>query len=173
MTIAGLAIWDGLRMFRIVKISLLQALAAAHVAAAGPVDHIVINKTSRTLVLLSGNQTVASYRDIKLGGAPVGPKHFEHDQKTPEGVYTINGRNAGSHYHLSLRISYPNAADRAYAAKYRRSPGGDIFIHGLPNSYPFPRAPNDWTDGCVALTNPEIEKIWALVQDGTKVTIQP
>jgi murein L,D-transpeptidase YafK len=146
------------------------ALAAA---APHPVDQILIDKGARTLTLLSGNQTVITYRNIKLGDVPVGPKHFEGDEKTPEGSYTISGRNSASRYHLSLRISYPSAADRAYAAKFRRPPGGDIFIHGQPNGYPFARIPRDWTDGCVALSNAEIEQVWKLVKDGTRVTIRP
>jgi murein L,D-transpeptidase YafK len=101
------------------------------------------------------------------------PSIFEGDERTPEGSYTISGRNGGSRYHLSLRVSYPSAADRAYAARFRRPPGGDIFIHGQPNGYPLARIPRDWTDGCVALSNAEIEQVWKLVKDGTKVTIRP
>jgi len=150
--------------------SLFLALVAA---APGQVDHILIDKSDRTLTLLSGSQTVAVYRNIKLGGAPAGPKHFEHDQRTPEGHCLISGRNGASHYHLSLRISYPDGADRAYAARAHRPPGGDIFIHGQPNGYPLARIPNDWTDGCVALSNAEIEQVWKLVKTGTPVTIRP
>ena len=137
------------------------------------VTRILIDKSDRTLTLFAGTKTVATYHDIKLGDAPVGPKQFEHDERTPEGKYRINGRNAASHYHLSLRISYPNAADRAFAAKAGRLPGGDIFIHGQPNAYPLTRIPRDWTDGCIALSNAEMDEVWKLVRTGTKVTIQP
>ena len=158
----------------LVKTIAVSVVAVASVGAApAPVDRILIDKSDRTMTLYSGNRPVAVYRNIKLGDAPVGPKHFERDERTPEGVYSINGRNGGSHYHLSLRISYPNAADRAYAAKFGRSPGGDVFIHGQPNGFPLARIPTDWTDGCVALSNAEIEEVWKLVPTGTKVIIQP
>lgn len=137
------------------------------------VTAILIDKSDRTLTLLDGATTVKTYRDIKLGDAPVGHKRFEGDERTPEGRYTINGRNPASAYTLSLRISYPNAADRAYARARGRSPGGDIFIHGQPNRSPLPRIPHDWTDGCIALSNAEIREVWRLVRDGTPVTIRP
>ncbi len=122
---------------------------------------------------MSGANVLRTYRDIKLGDAPTGHKQFEGDEKTPEGVYKISGRNGGSRYHLSLRISYPDATDRANAARAGRSPGGDIFIHGQPNGALLPRIPYDWTDGCIALSNAEIEEVWRLVPNGTPVTIRP
>ena len=127
----------------------------------------------RTLTLMAGTTAVRTIGAIKLGNSPVGRKHFQGDERTPEGDYTIDGRNGGSHYHLSLRISYPNAADRAFAARAARDPGGDIFIHGQPNGYPASRIPNDWTDGCIALTNAEIEALWRVVKTGTRITILP
>lgn len=136
-------------------------------------DHVRVDKSDRTLALFRAGVVIKIYRGIKLGGAPVGPKQFQGDEKTPEGVYQISGRNPGSRFHLSLRISYPNAADRAFAAKRGRSPGGDIFIHGQPNGSPLARIPYDWTDGCIALSNAEIEEVWRLVRDGTEVTIRP
>jgi murein L,D-transpeptidase YafK len=151
---------------------LVLALLASP-ANAQPVDHILVDKSDRTLVLLAAGKAVRTYRNIRLGDAPIGHKQFEGDEKTPEGVYQINGRNPGSLFHKSLRISYPNAADRAFAARQRRSPGGDIFIHGQPNRSPVKRLGWDWTDGCIALSNAEIREVWALVRDGTKVTIRP
>ncbi len=124
-------------------------------------------------MLVRDGAPIISYPNIKLGDAPVGHKQFEGDEKTPEGVYHINGRNPGSSYHLSLRISYPNAADRANAAKQNKSPGGDIFIHGQPNFSPQKRIDRDWTDGCIALTNAQIRQLWGLVKNGAKVTIKP
>jgi murein L,D-transpeptidase YafK len=154
---------------------LMIAFAAlALIGAASPsVDHIIIDKSDRTLWLLAAGKVVRTYTNIKLGDAPVGHKQFEGDEKTPEGSYTVSGRNPGSRYHLSLRISYPNAADRAFAVRNRRSPGGDVFIHGQPNGYPLSRIPTDWTDGCVALSNAEIDEVWRLVKTGTKITIRP
>jgi murein L,D-transpeptidase YafK len=152
----------------------LALIALALMAAAPlPVTRIIVDKSDRTLWLMSDASVVRTYRGIKLGDAPIGHKQFEGDEKTPEGSYVISGRNGGSHYHLSLRISYPNTADRAFAARNRRRPGGDIFIHGQPNGYPLSRMPTDWTDGCIALSNAEIDEVWKLVRDGTPITIRP
>jgi murein L,D-transpeptidase YafK len=142
-------------------------------AAPPPVDQIIIDKSDRTLILMASGKAVVTYANIKLGDAPIGHKRFEGDEKTPEGAYTISGRNPGSRYHLSLRISYPNAADRAFAARFKRRPGGDIFIHGQPNGFAIGRIPSDWTDGCIALSNAEMDQVWQLVATGTKVTIRP
>ncbi len=136
-------------------------------------DHIVVDKSDRLMVLFQSEQEIARYTEIKFGDAPVGHKQFEGDEKTPEGTYTINGRNPKSSYHLSLRISYPDAADRAYAKSQNKSPGGDVFIHGQPNMSPITRLSHDWTDGCIAVTDSEIEQIWKIVPDGAKITIQP
>jgi murein L,D-transpeptidase YafK len=152
---------------------MLALLAALSLGNAAPVDQILVDKSDRILWLLSGGKVVRTYRDIKLGDAPLGHKRFEGDEKTPEGQYRISGRNGASRYHLSLRISYPNATDRAFAARLGRPPGGDIFIHGQPNGSPVQRLPHDWTDGCIALSNVEIRELWGLVRDGTKVTIRP
>ena len=95
------------------------------------------------------------------------------DERTPEGSYTIDYRNPHSAYHLSLHISYPDAAAKAFAARSGRSPGGDIFIHGQPNELSLGRVPGDWTDGCIALSNQEIEALWQAVGDGTPIEIRP
>jgi murein L,D-transpeptidase YafK len=136
-------------------------------------DRILVDKSERTLILYKADKEIARYADIKLGDAPVGHKQFEGDEKTPEGRYTINGRNPKSAYHLSLRVSYPNAADTAFAESKGRSPGGDIFIHGQPNRWVGPTLASDWTDGCIALSNAEIALLWKQVDDGTVITIQP
>jgi murein L,D-transpeptidase YafK len=142
------------------------------ISGAAPVDHILIDKSDRTLWLLAHGKIVRTYTAIKLGDAPIGPKQFEGDEKTPEGVYRISDRNPQSHYHLSLRISYPNAADRAFAKQAGKSPGRDIFIHGQPNGATLEAITRDWTDGCIALSNRSIREIWGLVRNGTKVTIR-
>jgi len=108
---------------------------------------------------------------IDLGFAPRGPKRFEGDGKTPEGLYYIDRRNPNSKFHLSLGISYPNAQDRAYARAFGREPGGDIFIHGQPNLLKPARGDDDWTWGCIAVKNREIEKIYAMVENGTPILI--
>ena len=153
-------------------IALVLLLMLVGNASAQTVDRIVIDKRARTLVLMDGEKTVKTYRYIKLGDRPLGHKQFEGDEKTPEGDYRIDGRNAGSRFHRSLRISYPNAADREVARRAGRSPGGDIFIHGQPNGAVLERIPYDWTDGCIALTNAEIDEVWKLVKNGTRVSIR-
>ena len=136
-------------------------------------DRLLIDKSDRTLIAFAGNREIARYTNIRFGDAPEGHKQFEGDERTPEGDYRIDGRNAKSAYHLSLRISYPNAADRAYAKAKGRSPGGDIFVHGQPNAWPGPAIARDWTDGCIALSNAEIKRLWDIVPDGIPITIRP
>jgi len=138
-------------------------------------DKIVINKSKRELILLKRGRVIRTYR-IALGRTPVGPKQKEGDGKTPEGSYEIIGRNVKSAFHRSLRISYPNAVDRDRARRADVSPGGDIMIHGLPNGQGRIGAAHlvsDWTEGCIAVTNEEIEEIWRLVGDGTPTEINP
>ncbi len=138
----------------------------------GPaVTRVVLIKSTRKLYLMHGDQRLKSY-DVDLGFAPVGPKRFEGDGRTPEGRYVIDRRNPDSQYHLSLGISYPNAADIARARKAGRDPGGDIFIHGGPTRLiDFGR--KDWTAGCISVSNREIEEIYAMVRDGTEIDILP
>jgi len=138
-------------------------------------DRIVIVKSARTLTLLRQGQVLKTYK-VALGQEPLGPKTRRGDSRTPEGEYVIDSRNPRSQFHLSLHVSYPNAADRARAAKLGVNPGGDIMIHGLPPAFeylgPLHRQ-TDWTLGCIAVTNAEIEEIWSLVPNGTKVEIKP
>ncbi len=132
--------------------------AAAPVLAAPRVDRILIEKAERRLSLLAGRQTLRVYR-VALGPEPVGDKTCQGDGRTPEGIYRISGRNRQSAYHRSLRISYPDASDRAAARKAGCDPGGDIFIHGLPNGQDAIGAAHrlrDWTLGCIAVTSDEI-----------------
>lgn len=162
---------------RLVRIILVLAAFLALTACGskfktytGPeVTSVQIQKGARKMYLLSGTQVLESY-DIGLGFAPVGHKQFEGDGKTPEGNYVIDRRNPNSEYHLSIGINYPNDEDRAYAASIGKEPGGDIFIHGGPNRKVTTR---DWTLGCIALTDKEIEWVYAMVRDGTPVQILP
>ena len=135
-------------------------------------DYLLVDKSDRTLTVFQQGRPVKVYGAIQFGDVPLGHKQFEGDERTPEGLYTIDTRNPQSSYHLSLRISYPNAQDRAHAARYGRSPGGNIFIHGQPNGYRGPTLTGDWTDGCIALTNAEIEELWRIVPDGTPIEIR-
>ena len=133
---------------------------------------VLVDKSDRRLVFYQGGKAAITIDDIRFGDAPIGHKRQEGDERTPEGLYTIDARNPNSAYHLSLRIDYPNERDVARAAKAGVSPGGDIFIHGQPNGYPGPTLPNDWTDGCIAVSNAEIEALWAAIPDGTPIYIK-
>ncbi len=137
----------------------------------GPAITLVeIHKADRKMFLIAGDKVVKTY-NIQLGGNPVGPKQFEGDGKTPEGSYYITHRNPRSAYHLSLGISYPNAAQVAYAKAQGKQPGGDIFVHGQPNRRS--SGGGDWTAGCIAVTNREIEEIYRMVNPGTPINIFP
>jgi murein L,D-transpeptidase YafK len=156
---------------------LVLSLAAVSQETAQPLraDKILIEKSERRMTLLWRGTPVRMY-SIALGGAPVGKKQCQGDQKTPEGIYSITGRNPWSSYHRSLRVSYPNAEDVANARRLRCDPGGDIMIHGLPNGGRFSEeahASRDWTLGCIAVTNAEIEEVWKAVPNGTAVEIRP
>jgi len=136
----------------------------------GPeVTQVQVHKADRKMYLFHNDKVLKAY-DIGLGFAPVGHKQFEGDGKTPEGQYFISHKNPDSNYHLSLRISYPNEADIAFAEAEGKSPGGDIFIHGGPNTRVSKR---DWTFGCVALTDKEIEIVYSMVKPGTPIFILP
>ncbi|NCQ23387.1 MAG: hypothetical protein COW54_09425 [Rhodobacteraceae bacterium CG17_big_fil_post_rev_8_21_14_2_50_63_15] len=135
----------------------------------GPeVTRIIVNKNAREMHLLHYDRVLKSYK-VNLGSAPEGHKELEGDGKTPEGEYVIDRRNPNSSFHLSLGISYPNEADIAYARSIGKSPGGDIFIHGEPNA--FAVLTPDWTAGCISVSNREIEDIYAMVRDGTPITL--
>lgn len=155
-------------------LALLAATFALSAPALAAVDRIVVEKGARRMTLYDGAVPVATYR-VALGFAPVGDKRREGDGRTPEGVYRIDGKNAHSRFHLSLRLSYPDAEDRRAARARGLSPGGDIFIHGTPGrDAPYPagaRIP-DWTLGCIAVTNDEIEEVWRHVSVGTRVEIR-
>jgi L,D-peptidoglycan transpeptidase YkuD (ErfK/YbiS/YcfS/YnhG family) len=139
------------------------------------VDRILIEKKERRLTLLSKGEAVKVYR-IALGGNPVGPKERQGDNKTPEGIYVIDSRNKDSQYHLSLHISYPNDRDKKRAKELGVSPGGNIMIHGIKNGFSWvgdAHADIDWTKGCIAVTDEEIEEIARTAPTGTVVEIRP
>lgn len=141
----------------------------------GPVDKILIEKNERRLTLISKGKALKTYK-IALGGDPDGPKERQGDNKTPEGTYVIDSRNRNSSYHLSLHISYPNEKDRKRARALGVSPGGDIMIHGIKNGFSWVgdlHTEVDWTKGCIAVTDEEIEEIDKLAPNGTIVEIRP
>ena len=138
-------------------------------------DEVVVHKARRELQLLKGTDTIKTYR-ISLGKNPIGPKIREGDGRTPEGIYRIDWRNSRSTFHLSLHISYPDSSDVARAKQLGLPPGGMIMIHGLTNSLGWIgklHLLSDWTDGCIAVTNPEIEELWRCIPDGTTIILLP
>ena len=160
---------------------MLAAFAAVTILAIGQepvVDHadrVVVHKKERTLELFKNGSSIRKYK-VALGAEPVGPKTQEGDHKTPEGIYVIDRRNERSKFYRALHISYPNADDKSRAEKLGVSPGGDIMIHGLPNGFGWLGASHrvrDWTDGCIAVTDQEMDEIWKLVPDGTSIEIDP
>jgi len=139
------------------------------------VDRIVVYKHQRRLVLLSDGKELRSYK-VALGGEPIMQKKRQGDHRTPEGSYVLDSRNANSHYYKAFHISYPNPRDLAAARKLGVSPGGDIMLHGLPKEYAFvgkAHTLHDWTDGCIAVSNEEMDEIWKLVHVGTPIDIKP
>lgn len=141
----------------------------------GPADKILIEKRERRLSLFSKGKPLRSYK-IALGGNPDGPKERQGDNKTPEGTYVIDSRNKDSRYHLALHISYPNAKDKKRAQQLGVSPGGNIMIHGIKNGFAWVgdlHTEVDWTKGCIAVTDDEIEEIGRVAPNGTTVEIRP
>ena len=138
-------------------------------------DAVLVEKSARRLTLLRDGQPLKTYR-VSLGRQPRGPKVQEGDHRTPEGAYMIDYRNAASGYHRALHVSYPDADDVARAQMLGVSPGGDIMIHGIRNRFGWLGRLHrlaDWTQGCIAVTNPEIREIWRAVPDGTRIEIRP
>lgn len=159
----------------LVVAAFFPAINAEALPASKPADRVLVEKSARRLMLLQAGKVVRTYR-IALGAQPVGHKECRGDNRTPEGFYRITEHIRNSQYHRSLRISYPNRSDRAAAKKRGCSPGGDIMIHGLPNgqeSIGGLHVEQDWTQGCIAVTNQEIEEIWRLVPNGTPIEIKP
>lgn len=164
------------------RIAILAACCALPAALSGQqpgsqerADSVLILKKDHVLELLAEGKIIRSYK-VALGRGGLAPKQRAGDGRTPEGRYTIDSRNAASEYHLALHISYPNAEDRKRAAALGVSPGGAIMIHGLPKGKEWIGAAHrlyDWTLGCVAVTDEEIDEVWELVPVGTPVEIRP
>jgi murein L,D-transpeptidase YafK len=138
-------------------------------------DLVIVVKNQRALTLLAHGKVLRTYK-VALGATPVGAKENEGDHKTPEGHYLLDRRNAKSRFYKSIHVSYPREQDKEKAAQRGVSAGGDIMIHGLPNGFGWmgPTHRNmDWTDGCIAVTDAEMDEIWELVPAGTPIEIQP
>lgn len=156
---------------------LLGAFLLANVChAIEQADAVLVKKSERALYLLREGRVLKQYK-IMLGPHPKGPKLQEGDERTPEGRYTLDRKNANSHFYKSLRVSYPNAFDIERAQKYNVDPGYAIMIHGMKNSWSEKTAKQalkfNWTDGCIAVTNHDMDEIWDAVDVGTPIDIQP
>lgn len=139
------------------------------------IDKIVIVKSDRTMTLMSGERVVRIYK-VALGKNPVGLKTRQGDHRTPEGLYAVDAKKSQSRFHLALHISYPNEVDRKRAQQENVNPGGDVEIHGIENGLGWLGGLHrhvDWTDGCVAVTDSEIDEVWKVVAVGTPVEIRP
>jgi murein L,D-transpeptidase YafK len=149
-----------------------EAQAQAHLQQA---DRVVIEKERRVLTLYGNGRKLGSFQ-VALGKQPVGRKLCRGDNRTPEGRYYVSGRKENSDFHRALRLSYPSPQDVDRAREAGCDPGGDIMIHGLKPDWAALgkwHRRDDWTKGCIAVTNEEIERIWALVPDGIEVEIRP
>ena len=139
------------------------------------VDRVVVYKGDRRMVLLAAGKEIKTYR-IALGADPVGAKTQRGDHRTPEGIYLLDAKNPHSHYYKAFHISYPNADDIESAKELGVSPGGDVMLHGLPDGYGWigkKHRLHDWTDGCIAVTNQQMDELWRLVPVGTTIEIKP
>lgn len=153
----------------------LVLLFAVSASGAEKADSVLVVKSERRLYLMKGGKVLKAY-PVTLGAEPKGHKQQQGDERTPEGHYVLDYKNAQSKYYKSIHVSYPNAQDRENARKLGVSPGGDIMIHGLPNGWGwagpvlqlFP-----WTDGCIALSNKEMDEVWEAVDMGTPIEIRP
>ena len=138
-------------------------------------DSIVVSKSAHTLSLMSGKTVLKTYQ-VALGRGSAKAKQVEGDNRTPEGKYIVDEKKTSTSFHKPLHLSYPNADDRARAEKLGKSPGGDIEIHGLPTTFAWVGTMQhrlDWTAGCIALSNDEIDEVWKMVSVGTAVEIDP
>ncbi len=139
------------------------------------IDKIVVEKSKRKMYLYANNQLIKTYK-IALGKHPRGGKKYEGDKKTPEGLYIINSKNPKSEYYKNLGISYPNKKDKEEAEKDGKNPGGDIKIHGLKNGWGWigqMHLLTDWTAGCIAITNKNMDELYAIIEIGTPIEIKP
>lgn len=161
---------NAMKKFAALLLFLLPGLSHAEVA-----DLITVSKSEKVLYLQSKGKIIASY-PVALGGNPVGHKEQSGDQRTPEGIYTIDSKLENSAYFKALHISYPNVKDREHARARGVAPGGDIMIHGQKNGFgwaAFIVQHFNWTLGCIALSNDDMDKVWQSVNAGTKIEIKP
>ena len=154
---------------------IVRQIVATQTDSLTNVDSICVEKSIRKMTVFYNGSPLKSYA-IALGGNPIGHKQHQGDLRTPEGLYTINDKNPNSGYHKNLGISYPNNADRAAARTLGKTPGGDIKIHGLPNGQGYigkAHVISDWTWGCIAVTDEEVNELYNAVSIGTPILILP
>ncbi|HEX6997343.1 MAG TPA: L,D-transpeptidase family protein [Gammaproteobacteria bacterium] len=170
-----------MRFARAMLLALLAAAGAANAAPLGVATHheladkVLVVKSERKLYLLKAGRVLREF-DISLGLMPVGHKQREGDFRTPEGLYYLEAKNPDSDYFLSIKVSYPNAEDRARAKALGVDPGGQIMIHGLPNVPRYDESHyigRDWTDGCIAVSNSDMVDIWLMTRESTPIEIRP
>lgn len=151
------------------KFLLIFFIICSAVYADKKIDLVKVDKSSKKMFLMSGNQVIKIY-DISLGIDPIGHKGKSGDNKTPEGIYTLDYKNSQSIYYKSIHISYPNEKDKAAAAQKGWDPGGDITIHGQKKGS---LSKEEWTEGCIGVTNEEMDEIWDLLQLPVTIIIEP
>ena len=154
---------------------MLLAFQSAGAADIQKADEVLVVKSEKRLYLLKDGERYASF-PVVFGGDPKGHKEQQGDQRTPEGRYTLDYKNANSNFYRSIHISYPNRQDRAHAQKLGVDPGGDIKIHGQANGWGWASPVMQlfsWTDGCVALSNSNMDKVWEAIDPGTPIEIRP
>lgn len=167
-----------MKILRAYTIYLLVLSLIPDVSANAEILHatkVLVRKADRTMSLFHDNELLRTYT-ITLGRSPLGAKQKQSDGKTPEGSYLVDGRNNASKFHRSLHISYPNQHDREHARQGNFNPGGDIMIHGMKNGFGWLGQLHrlfDWTDGCIAVTDSEMDEVWELVPIGTPIEIIP
>jgi murein L,D-transpeptidase YafK len=165
-------------LWLLVFVVLFVLMVSSAISSDAPIaraDRVLVHKKEHTLTLLSDGKVLKTYK-VALGGNIDGPKTQRGDHRTPEGAYVLDRRNEHSHFYRSIHISYPNADDRERAQKLGVEPGGDIMIHGLQNGFGWIGSRHrlcDWTDGCIAVTDEEMDEIWHAVPDGTPIEIDP
>lgn len=171
-------VWRGLGAIGVVVTVAALVWANRHSEPLAPdawAERVIVEKSRRELLLMKGDAVLKRYR-IALGGAPLGHKRQEGDRRTPEGRYTIDSRLRRSAYHRALHISYPDVNDRAQAEARGVSPGGQIMIHGIRNGLGWIgrlHTAFDWTLGCIAVTNAEMDELWRAIADGTPIELRP
>lgn len=159
----------------LIVLGLLAMSSILHASEFPVAEKVVVEKEKRKLHLIKDDEIFQTY-NIALGVAPVGDKQSEGDFRTPEGVYMLDTRNPGSDYFLSIHISYPNSKDRREARANGVSPGGQIMIHGQPNEPTYSAAyyrKQDWTNGCIAVSNSDMIDIWLMTPNDIPIEIRP